>query len=249
MLMTLLVFLLSQVNQPVVEQHYTLKPIAMRIPHIRDANGSSTNWSGYAIGLPQKNAATYIRGTWIVPKAIKSTSPSTYSSTWVGIDGYNTSSVEQIGTEQDWSGRNPIYYAWFEMYPQFAFLIDGFPVVPGDSITAEVSYTGTDGNFLLTISNNTRRKSFSTRQKSSVATRQSVEWIQEAPSTTSVLPLANFGVVQFNSCFATLQGRIGPIGFFRYDNITMTTPSKIVKARPSPLVPSGAGFSVSWNHE
>ena len=43
----------------------------------------------------------------------------TYSSVWVGIDGYSSNTVEQIGTEQDVSANGKTsYYAWYEMYPQ-----------------------------------------------------------------------------------------------------------------------------------
>ena len=40
-----------------------------------------------------------------------------YSSFWVGIDGYSSSSVEQLGTDSDCAGNTPDYYAWWEMYP------------------------------------------------------------------------------------------------------------------------------------
>src|SRR5207253_2086876 len=79
-----------------------------------------------------------------------------YSSIWVGLDGYANATVEQIGTEQDWTKRGQRNYAWFEMYPSGAYLISGFPVNPGDSISAQVQYEG-NGVFQLTINNTTHR--------------------------------------------------------------------------------------------
>src|SRR6478752_7651051 len=70
----------------------------------KNGNGASTNWAGYAVQTdmttPQSNAVTDVKGTWIVPGVICD-KKNTYSSAWVGIDGYSDGSVEQIGTEQD----------------------------------------------------------------------------------------------------------------------------------------------------
>ncbi len=97
-------------------------------PRIRNRNGTSTNWSGYAVydiasssGRKRTtSAATFsdVWGSWVVPEVIASESGSTYSAAWVGLDGYSSNTVEQIGTEQDWSNGSPQYYAWFEMYPK-----------------------------------------------------------------------------------------------------------------------------------
>src|ERR1017187_146731 len=64
----------------------------------------------------------------------------TASAIWVGIDGNSDSTVEQIGTEQDWTSGSPVYYAWFDMYPAVGYMITTFPVQPGDEISAEVQF-------------------------------------------------------------------------------------------------------------
>ena len=43
--------------------------------------------------------------------------PSAASAFWVGLDGYSSTSVEQIGTDSDCNSGKPSYYAWYEMYP------------------------------------------------------------------------------------------------------------------------------------
>jgi Peptidase A4 family len=192
---------------------------------------TSTNWSGYAL---TGSGFTNVQGTWRVPAAVSSSCSSTYSSSWVGIDGYSSGTVEQLGTEQDWSlSGGEGYYAWYEMYPKGALLISS-NVRPGDTITASVQYVG-NGNFKLTM--NSRRGttpiiSFSTTQQLRRAQRSSVEWIEEAPWSGGTLPLANFGSVGFSSLFPTSSS---------YIPITM-----VGSATGDTLaVPSG-GTSIAW---
>ena len=59
-----------------------------------------------------------MKGSWIVPPVTCPSTPSQYSSFWVGIDGDNSNTVEQTGTDSDCSTGTPNYYAWFEFYPQ-----------------------------------------------------------------------------------------------------------------------------------
>src|SRR5437867_12855510 len=88
------------------------------VPHLRNANGTSQNWGGYAVesdlNAPLSGAVSDVQGTWTVPSVSKSSSANTYSSIWVGIDGYSDNTVEQTGTEQDMTPDGPEYYAWFE---------------------------------------------------------------------------------------------------------------------------------------
>ena len=58
---------------------------------------------------------------------------------FVGIDGYNSGTVEQIGTEVDCVNGAPTHYAWYEMYPAPPVILD-CTVDGGDTITAAVTY-------------------------------------------------------------------------------------------------------------
>src|SRR5205823_5527538 len=82
----------------------------------------STNWSGYSsftsLQHPATGSVTSVIGSWTIPTLSPSTQ-TTFSSAWVGIDGFSDQTVEQIGTEQDWYNGKQVNYAWFEMYPQF----------------------------------------------------------------------------------------------------------------------------------
>ncbi len=222
-------------------------------PHIRNANGTSENWAGYAVATrltaPSSGVVSDVKGMWTVPDVARSGSANTYSAIWVGIDGYSDSTVEQTGTEQDLTPNGPVYYAWFEMYPKFGYRILNFPVEPGDTMAAEVRYVG-NNRFTLTIANLTRHVSYSTTQRHK-AKRQSAEWIVEAPYSGGTLPLADFGKVSLTACTATLNGYTGTIGdaSWQHDPIVMSDPNDGVKAQPSVLSADGASFAVTWLHE
>src|SRR5438874_2260156 len=85
-------------------------------PRIKVKDGTSTNWSGYAVQTnlqsPQRDAVTDVKGQWQVPQ-VSCGAGNTYSSVWVGIDGYSDGTVEQTGTEQDCSGGQAKYSAWY----------------------------------------------------------------------------------------------------------------------------------------
>ncbi len=218
-------------------------------PRVKVKEGTSTNWSGYAtltnLAHPQSNAVSDVKGSWVVP-AVTCSATNTYSSAWVGIDGYSDNTVEQTGTEHDCIGGAPSYYAWYEMYPKFAFKVS-LAVHAGDTINAEVKYIS--GNkFQLTLVNATTGRTFTTIQ-SARASRQSAEWVMEAPWSGGVLPLANFGTVNFTNSQATINGITGGINnpLWQNDPITMVNGSNNPKATPSSLSPDGSSFSVQWN--
>lgn len=216
-------------------------------PRIRAKDGTSTNWSGYAVETsltkPQSNAVSDVKGTWVVP-AVTCTSQNTYSSAWVGIDGYSDNSVEQTGTEQDCINGKATYYTWYEMYPKGSYGTT-LAINPNDTIFAEVAYVA-PSNFVLTLKNLTTGKSFTTTQKSGKAQRQSAEWIMEAPWSGGVLPLANFGTAKFTNSSARINGLTGSISAFAKDQINMVNSSGSLKDQTSALDPTGSAFSVSW---
>lgn len=209
---------------------------------------TSSNWAGYAVATnlskPQAGSVTDVKGSWTVP-AVTGTS-NAWSSFWVGIDGYGSNTVEQIGTESDISSGTAVYYAWYEMYPKYPVMITSVPIKPNDVIQAEVKFQGA-GQFSLSIYDVTTHASFTTTQKSPSAKRSSAEWIAEAPWSSGVLPLANFGTVSFTGASATVNGTSGPINSakWKYDQINMGTSSGL-KTQTSSLSASGTSFSVSW---
>lgn len=234
----------------------------MQRPRMPVLHSTSTNWSGYAaltnLASPQSGVVTDAKGTWQVP--FVTGTDNAWSSAWVGIDGYdiNSSTVEQIGTDQDTRlvrmpgaarGTYAVvtsYYAWWEMYPGASHTIKQFKVNPGNVITAEVSYAGSN-KYVLSITNTSTGQTFRTTQSLS-GQRSSAEWVMEAPWSGGVLPLADFGTIDFSDCSATVNGVTGPISTWPNDPMTMVTDSGVIKAKPSSLTSGGSAFSVKWEH-
>ncbi len=215
----------------------------------------STNWSGYAAAptfkQPTPGAVTYVAGSWVVPSIIAS-EKETHCAIWVGMGGFLESSIQQIGTSHSWEDGQQNNYAWFEMYPHGAYEIGKFPLDRGDMISARVGYKG-DDRFKLTIMNHTKRVSTTIPKVFTYcegAERTSAEWIIEAPTSGSILPLADFGISTFNYCSATINGYQGSISDICWNNdvITMGSASE-VKALPSDLLKNGNCFQVTWQHE
>ena len=203
-----------------------------------------------------------VYGSWIVPTVSGSSSGTTYSAVWVGIDGSSDSTVEQIGTEQDVVNGTPVYSAWWEMYStgnqQPVQPISSMTIEPGDSITASVQYitSGTYmGDFYLSIVDNTRSESFSTYESSSatqspLAQRTSAEWIVEAPTVgSSVADLANFGSVTFTNATAVINGVSGPIdsSSWQSEAINMVSSNGVAYDTTSVLTNSGTSFVVTYD--
>lgn len=220
------------------------------------ALATSTNWSGYVaannLSSPRQGSVTAVSGTWVVP-TLHSTPDHTYCSLWVGIDGYNSSTVEQIGTEHDWSNGAQQNYAWFEMYPGGSYSINGFPLRPGDVISASVKYTG-NSTFVMTLHNDTRQVTTTIPTqytRSTVAQMKSAEWIMEAPYLNGILPLSNFGVAHLSKCMATINGVAARLKNSSWQNmgIEMITNTGAAKAIPSAIASDNASFTVTWKHE
>lgn len=61
---------------------------------------------------------------------------STYSATWVGVDGWGTGTVEQAGLWSGVTNCNPSFTQPFiEVYPEPEIGISNFPISPGETIT------------------------------------------------------------------------------------------------------------------
>src|SRR5262249_27359677 len=92
----------------------------LHIPRTDSSRGESFNWSGYAVSDAN---VTSVTGTFNVPTisgpdTIRKLPPDV--SAWVGIDGYTSGTVEQIGIAGTWdtATHQAVYYAWWEMYPR-----------------------------------------------------------------------------------------------------------------------------------
>ena len=137
---------------------------------------ASSNWSGYAVTGSVYSAVT---GSWTV-QAVSPTKKASYSSQWVGIDGFNNGSLIQTGTESDYFRGGAHYDAWWEILPAAETVIPSLPVRPGDHMSASVTSNG-KGTWTISISDKTSGGSFSTIQAYS-GPQTSAEWVEEAPT-------------------------------------------------------------------
>lgn len=210
---------------------------------VNAANAAATtseNWAGYAAaGNP--GTFTSVSASWSQP-AVTCSATSTFSSFWVGLDGDGTNSVEQTGTEADCNGGTASYQGWFEMFPNAPVFYNN-PVAPGDAMSASVVSNG-GGSFTLTLTDSTQNWTQATNQTSDTAQLGSAEVIAEAPSNGTVLPLANFGTVNFTNATADNT----PIGGENASALTMVSASDVTEATPSALTGNNA-FTVTWNSD
>jgi Peptidase A4 family len=223
-------------------------------PAIRpDATGGalnvvkSSNWSGYAAHLPRKHVFHSVSASWIQPRArCAAATGDEFAAFWVGLDGYNSTSVEQTGTDSDCAGATgttPHYYGWFEMFPAAPVNFKN-PVLPGDHMSASVTFSGVE-KYTLVLKDATRHWTRTIVRRNPNLARSSAEVITEAPSsstTGAVLPLADFGTVRFS--LIRINGLV----------LNKETPSRIVmydagdlpQDSTSLLGNAGGAFSNTW---
>jgi hypothetical protein len=213
---------------------------------------TSINWSGYA--ATSKKAFNSVRATWIVPRIKCTGVANQWTSNWVGLDGFNDSTVEQDGTFAGCGGAahtKPFYTGWIEMFP--APSKRQFWVQAGDTMTASVVFA--KGTFTLRITDVTAHKGAVASATCADCKRASAEWIIERPAYCNhnitkcfIAELANFGTTAMAGSKASVAG--GPVSgpaAFGSSPIDMIQPLKrgfISLDEVSAL--SGPSFGAQW---
>ena len=185
-----------------VGKTHNLKQPAQRQGTEKGANTSFTSnaWAG---PVTETGKWTTCIGTWTIPTVSKpaeaqGTEGGWNSSSWVGIDGFNTSTVSsndvlQAGIEQKVDAHgNASYFAWYEWFapaksnsPAYIYEvgIPNMPVKPGQQVSCTVQYVGTTSG-TLTFANNTTGAHFSITLAPPPGADfkgNTCEWIMEAP--------------------------------------------------------------------
>jgi hypothetical protein len=210
----------------------------------------SYNWSGYADDNTTGKTYSKVSGKWAEP-AITCGKEDQIAVFWVGIDGWNSSTVEQGGTLAQCFEGTAHYYTWWEMYPANNITLVGSTVKPADKIAASVVKTGTSYVIKVTDSTTTAN-SLSTTQTCAATTcvAASAEWIAEAPGgPRGEYPLPNFKTWSLTSASVTAGTTTGKISSFPDDEITMLDGTQTYPlASPGALNSTGNGFTVTWKN-
>jgi len=225
--------------------------VAPRIPF---KNGSSTslNWAGYA-DVVKSGSVYLVNASWIVPNVQPSKS-STYVAVWVGIDGYNDSTVEQTGILAESQHGTVSYSAWYEFYPSASVSAPKKDTVkPGDLIVAWVQYNANTGTFTTVLKDVTEHWTFTSPATTvSGADRDSAEWIVERPAIAgSLTTLANFNVADFGQYYTNVANtcyfnNLILIGNSNWISIIMVSNNGQTLASPSSLI-NGNSFNVTYS--
>ena len=157
---------------------------------------TSRNWSGQIAG---GTTFSGISARWVVP-AVQPSTGNNASATWIGIDGGPNSpaSIIQTGTTQGTQGGAPVYFAWYEIFPQPAVVLG--PVSPGDQMEAEV-YQNSGTDWRIDIVDVTSGYGSGLVPVTYNGPGASAEWIEELPTVENgpQVPLANFGTATFTN--------------------------------------------------
>ena len=137
---------------------------------------------------PTARPTRSISASWVEPTG-HCTSSRTFSSFWVGLDGFGSKTVEQTGSEVDCSGGHARYFGWYEMFPAFPVNF-GNAVRPGDHFTGSVTFTG-GGHYTLVLKDTTAGWSHTVHKTLASAKNSSAEVIAEAPSCVRRHPAAD----------------------------------------------------------
>ncbi len=232
------------------------------LPHLaRNATVDSQNWSGYAAVARANVALRYVTSTFTVPSINCAAVPigsagQTYAAEWVGLDGFNDSTVEQTGVDSfcDSASGPATNQAWYEMYPLDPVVFTG--VSAGDTIWVSVYFNSSANSYQLFLDDETTGSTMETDQpcpSGSTCDRTSAEVISEDPggSVAGGINLADFGTANYSVSHVTSRngthGALAAGKLWTSTEIVMQDPSGNDMATPSALTDSGADFSITWN--
>jgi hypothetical protein len=209
------------------------------------------NWSGYADDDTQGNTYTMVSGKWVQPAVTCPTDEDRLTVFWVGLDGFDNGTVEQDGTLAWCFDGSPSYYSWWEMYPTNDIQTVGSSVVPGDKISASVTFAS--GKYSMKLADATNPANSFTQKavcgKGLSCENASAEWIAETPSTArGYWPWPDFKTWSLTSAKVKSGSTTGTISSFPDDEITIVGIDGQNLANTGALNGPGNAFSDTWSY-
>ena len=246
---------LSEARTALVKYLRHSHPQAMLV-HTRPAHAvknvtasSSFNWSGYADTATKHQTFTKVSGAWTTP-SVTCNAEDQITSDWVGLDGFNSNTVEQLGTISWCFQGAPTYFTWYEMFPKGTVEV-GTALKPGDKISASVTRTGTSYALKLTDAT-TAGNNISVTKTCALATcvDTSAEWIYERPSfSIGIVPQAHYNAFKITAGSVTANGHTTTIGAGPgVNSVTMIDATQAYNLNTVSALTGGNAFSTTWKN-
>ncbi len=216
----------------------------------------SNIWAGYVVEGSSPGSIVRVNGSWTVSpvNCVGVNGPSVLS--WIGIDGWKSGTVEQIGTRADCVAGIGSYQAWSEFWPKQpdTVTIQGMDISPGDHITASVEGQVAQREFTMHITDDTTGVSRTVQGGYDEAELITAEWIVEAPIILGGprYPMAHFTQFAFTQMFVSADGRNSSlISLAEAEGASVlrliyVCSDNSPKAQPSQIETGRNAFTVSW---
>jgi hypothetical protein len=224
----------------------------------------SYNWSGFADVPTDTTPVTQVSARWTIPQVNCLTgryeNQDLFLAQWVGLDGFNDGTVEQLGTATQCYEGVEYYYDWYEMFPG-GTVEEGTTACinnnvdcprPGDQVQASVVSTpdGANNDYTLSLRDFSQpSESFSVSASCAATTclNSSAEWIVERPAFDlpfgfQILPQADYGQTSFTNSTVTYGGHQTTIDGFNgtvYDMAMIDDSASYFLSCPGQNGPSG----------
>jgi hypothetical protein len=217
----------------------TVSPPTSAVSPGGEVGSASINWSGFADTPTATNgpasSVDSVSADWTIPQVNclsgQYRNQDAFLANWVGLDGYTSDTVEQLGTATQCYEGVEYYYDWVEMFPANTVEYGTTQCInnnvdcprPGDRIAASVVETpGTGGNnnytFKLTDFNQPDESFYvpNLTCPASECLNTSAEWIVERPAFelpfgAQILPQAYYGQTGFTNGTVGVGNRVTTI--------------------------------------
>jgi hypothetical protein len=244
------------------------------LPRFSQSFAASANWSGYQASSdpdyqgagPGSFLGAFMKFTVPNVSAPDASTPVS-SSIWPGI-GTGSSTADtliQAGSEQDVqcsaASCSPVYYFWYELFPQESQQLINLTASPGDQVGAFVEYdpSSQQAEFGVTdFTTNIGTSLYQTVSGVGPGEGSTAEFIVERTQENGVLPeLANFGTVATTYASAAYGTSLSdpsldferPLGNLSPQSITMTTCNgATLLAQPGPIGGDNVSFNDTWQN-
>lgn len=189
--------------------------------------------------------------------AVTCNAGSSVGSTWVGLDGWLSSSVEQGGSDAECLGTmTPTYFLWWEMFP-FNDVQDVVQINTGDTIHGSVTFDTASNDFDIVITDQTLHKGLSEsipcQPDMGGCLRSSAEVISEdtggGSNVDGLFLLPKYNTLNVTSASVTdVNGNTGTLSnpAWTANSVTEISSDDVTKQTVGALSPDGSSFSTTW---